>query len=121
LFQFIWRGRKDDKRNIISQTEFIVHDKENPTDEDFLVSRSCVFKCKSGSELFLISDISLVSIVSGSILLSTLTIKKLSKKIDDLSSAHDVQCRKLQSDFNLKEDKILKKLEEANKDFIILF
>lgn len=30
-------------------------------------------------------------------------------------SAHDVQCRKLQSDFNLKEDKILKKLEEANK------
>ena len=42
-------------------------------------------------------------------------IKKLSKKIDDLSSAHDVQCRKLQSDFNLKEDNILKKLEEANK------
>ena len=42
-------------------------------------------------------------------------IKKLSKKIDDLLSAHDVQCRKLQSDFNLKEDKILKKLEEANK------
>jgi hypothetical protein len=32
-----------------------------------------VFKCKSGSELFLISDISLVSIVSGSMLLSTLT------------------------------------------------
>ena len=32
-------------------------------------------------------------------------IKKLSKKIDDLLSAHDVQCRKLQSDFNLKEDK----------------
>jgi hypothetical protein len=40
-------------------------------------------------------------------------IKKLSKKIDDLLSAHDVQCRKLQSDFNLKEDKILKKLPVA--------
>ena len=35
-FDIIWRGRKDDKRNIISQTEFIVHDKQNPTDEDFL-------------------------------------------------------------------------------------
>jgi hypothetical protein len=35
-------------------------------------------------------------------------IKKLSKKIDDLSSAHDVQCRKLLSDFNLKENNILK-------------
>ena len=45
----------------------------------------------------------------------TVKLKKLSKKIDDLSSAHDVQCRKLQSDFKLKEDKILKKLEEANK------
>jgi hypothetical protein len=32
-----------------------------------------------------------------------------------LLNAHGVQCRKLQSDFNLKEDKILKKLEEANK------
>jgi hypothetical protein len=32
-----------------------------------------------------------------------------------LLSAHDVQCKNLQSDFNLKEDKILKKLEEANK------
>jgi hypothetical protein len=42
-------------------------------------------------------------------------LKKLSKRIDDLLSAHDVQCRKLQSDFNLKEDNILKKLEEANK------
>jgi hypothetical protein len=41
--------------------------------------------------------------------------KKLSKRIDDLLSAHDVQCRTLQSDFNLKEDTILKKLEEANK------
>ena len=35
-FDIIWRGRKDDKRNIINQTEFIVHDKQNPTDEDFL-------------------------------------------------------------------------------------
>jgi hypothetical protein len=42
-------------------------------------------------------------------------IKKLSKRTEDLLSAHAVQCRKLQSDFNLKEDKILKKLEEANK------
>lgn len=42
-------------------------------------------------------------------------IKKLSKKIDDMSSAYDAQCRKLQSDFNLKEDKIVKKLEEAHK------
>lgn len=32
-----------------------------------------------------------------------------------MSSAHDAQCRKLQSDFNLKEDKIVKKLEEAHK------
>jgi hypothetical protein len=72
-FDIIWRERKNDKRNIISQTEFIVHDKQNPTNEDFLSLLLGLYPDHVCLSVNQVSDISLVSIVSGSMLLSTLT------------------------------------------------